>query len=681
MFCENCGKPNPDDAAFCEHCGAKIENAPQSAAVAAPVAVAAKPKISVIEKVKQIHQKNKLILPIAAAVVVVLIAVCILVSVLGKQVDVSKYMDIQVTGYEGYGELRYDFDGQSFALRALGLKEYKDYGDFEEADLDEDDLEKIQKENKGKQKNLEKLMDSISISVELPEGRTRKTLKNGDVIKFVIEMNEKTAKKLDITPKKLSFEYKVAELKGASSYNPLDNFAFTFEGYNNYGRYELVCTKTEERDLGSVIFTTQEGERYIEVEYKEGGYSDVFYVYYETDSEGLKNGDTVRMYIDAEPNRWAEYGVLLGYVEKEVSVEGLLDSQEYDFLANFGVVTEGYNGYGSYKVVCIKDDRKEVGSLVFVAQEGKRFIEVETLEGEYWGTIYAESETDSIALKNGDTVRMYTKSKGEYLARYGVTLVNLDKVVTVEGMPDLAAYDPFTNLRVDFTGMNGDGDATVTYLQSQVTVGDLTFDFAQGGIYKNGDYVTYLNYSLSNRWNLSNGQELTLTVGTNEGRLANNGVKLTQLQKTITVSNLASYATKLSDIRMLLGPVMDQAKSTLNDWLYDEWNYAVHGSYWGGSEPEIIVAPTLHKTILTVPKSSNNSTKNTLWLVFKATVKDSKLGEATEVYFALSIKNVAVTGNGELYLTTENFSKYKAELSYDDVYNNVIYAYNVDIFE
>ncbi len=677
MFCENCGKPNPDEALFCEHCGAKMEAvAPVAVATAAP-----KPKLALMEKVKQFHQKNKLVLPIAAAVLVVLIAVCIIISVVGKHVDVSNYMDIRVTGYDGYGVFTYVFDEESFAMRALGLKEYKGYGDFEEADLDEDELQDIQLDNKSKMKNLEKLMDSINISVELPEGRTRKTLKNGDVIKFVVELNEKTAKKLDITPKNLSFEYTVSDLKGPSSYNPLDNFTIDFEGYNGYGRYELVCTKTEERDLGSMIFTTREGQRYIEVAYKESGDTDSFYVYHETESDGLKNGDTVRMYMNVEPNMWASYGVLLGYVQKDVTVEGLEDLQEYDPMENFKVVFSGYNGYGSYELVCTKSERKEIGSLVFVTEEGSRYVEVEYVDGGYSNSYYVNTETDSSALKNGDSVRMYVSVQQNRWAEYGVVLKDTQKNISVAGLKDVQEYDPLSNLQVVFTGLNGDGDASIQYVKPQVAVGELTFDFERGGVYLGDEYITYLNYSISSKWGLSNGQELTLSVSSNENYLARNGVKLKQLQKTVTVSNLAVYASNLDSVRSLLGSVTDQAKSILNDWMYDEWNYAVHGSYWGGSDPKIIAEPVLHKVLLSVPKSSTNSTKNTLWLVFKATVQDSEITEPTEVYFTLCVKNIAVTGSGELYLTTERFDKYKAEMSYQDAYDKVIYAYNVDIFE
>ena len=72
MFCENCGKQIPDGSAFCDGCGAKLtqEAAPvASAQTEAPVAAPAKAPFfaTLLAKVKAIHQKNKLIFPIAGA--------------------------------------------------------------------------------------------------------------------------------------------------------------------------------------------------------------------------------------------------------------------------------------------------------------------------------------------------------------------------------------------------------------------------------------------------------------------------------------------------------------------------------------------------------------------------------------------------------------------------------------
>ena len=94
MFCEKCGKQLPDGSAFCDGCGAKVTQ--EAAPEAAPAAAPAKPSFfaTLLAKAKAIHQKNKLIFPIAGGVVVVAIALLIVFGILGKQVSVKDYMNL-----------------------------------------------------------------------------------------------------------------------------------------------------------------------------------------------------------------------------------------------------------------------------------------------------------------------------------------------------------------------------------------------------------------------------------------------------------------------------------------------------------------------------------------------------------------------------------------------------------
>ncbi len=574
MFCENCGKPIESGAAFCEHCGAKLTEEVQAAPVAAapaaaPVAVAAAPKVDIVARVKQLHAKNKFILPGIAAAIVVIIAVCLIVSALGKQVTVSDYLNVEVTGYEGNGQLHYDFDETAFALRALGLKEYDRYDSAE--NLDEDDLTLLEKKYKSQWKSVEKLISTMEITYELPEGRTSTTLKNGDVVTISVVLDENRAKDLGITPKRLTLEYTVAELKPVSAYDPFANFEVKFEGYQGYGSYSLVCSKTEELDLGDLIFVTTEGDNYIRIRYKDGGYSDSIYVYAEGNNGGLSNGDQVKLTASANQDNWLSQGVQLTQVETQVEVSGLKD---------------------------------------MVAADLKDYI---TLE---------------------------------------------------------------------FTGLDGDGSVKVVSKQDKVTIGELVFDFVNRDVYLGNERLTYFSFSLSKTWSLTNGEEITLTVDSNTDRLARYGVILDTEPEAYTVAGLASYATNLDAIRNSLGSVVESATSVLSNWLYDSWDYAVHNSYWSNSSnPEIVVAPALYKTLLTTPKSTDSYTKNTLWLIFTATLNDSKLGEAKVLYFALALDNIAVQADGTVYLTDTSFDKHYAREDYETIYNEKIVSFNLNIFE
>ncbi len=567
MFCENCGKPNDDNARFCEHCGAAFSQTPPVNPAAVPP-IAARPKEPLVKRIKQIHDKNKWLFPGAAAVIALIILACVVFSILGKQVPVSDYLNVEVSGYDGYGQLTYDFDELSFVMRVIGLKEYKEYGD---ADLEDEEFVDVMEEHKRKIEKLEKLITSIKITAELPEGRTKTTLKNGDIIIVTVNMDESQAEKLDVSLKNMTIEYTVSGLKDTLTYSPLENFNLVFDGYNGYGSYELVCTKTEEKDLGDLIFTTTEGESVIHILNKENEYTNSIYVYTEGDNNRLSNGDTIRMYITTEENRWISDGVMLAGISKEVAVSGLAPMQTIDLL---------------------------------------------------------------------------------------------------------------TNIQVHYEGINGDGDASLSYIEQVLTVGELTFDFKEKDVYIGEEYLTSFSFSFSNRRDLTNGDQITLETSVNEDRLAKYGVAVSQLSKEMTVSNLAAYAGDMDSIRESLATVTELAKTELMDWLYDSWNRAVHDSFFGNpSNQEIIAEPILHKAVLTTSKSSSSSTKNTLWLVFKGTLNDSKLETPTELYFALCLDNVAVKADGSLYLTDEYFDKYSAEPSYEEIYTNYIEEYNVNIYE
>ena len=574
MICEKCGKSNADEAKFCAHCGAAIPEAPAvpvaapEAAPAAATAVAAASKTSVFTKIKTFHQKHKLVIPIVAAVLVLAIIASVVLVTLGKQVSVSDYLKIEVTGYENYGEFNYDFDREAFALRAMGLKEYKGYGTAD--DLDEDDLEDLLDEDEKRAKLVERLVDSIKIKVKLPEGREN-NLKNGDVIKITIDVSESRAEKLGITLKDTEVKYTVSNLAEPAAYDVLANFQVVFEGYEGYGKYQLVCNKTEARDMGELVFKTEEGQRKIAVYHKEDNYTSNIYLYTEGDNGNLSNGQTVSVYNETDANRWISNGVVL---------------------------------------------------------------------------------------------------------------TNQRQDITVSGLKQIESFDLFANLKVEYIGLNGSGRAQIAYIQPQVTAGELTFDYEKGAVYRNGEYVTGLYFSLSSAYNLSNGDTITLSTSINESRLLQNGIRPGATEKTVTVENLAAYAENMDSIRNDLTEAVTETKNTLDKWLQDSWDYAVHATYWpAATEQTIVEAPVLHKAVLTTPENTGGSLKNTLWLVFKVTVNDSKFGDPTEIYIAMNIQNVAVRPDGTVYLSSVYVNKYTAKTSYDQVYSSYIQPNTQNIFE
>lgn len=577
MFCENCGKQNPDGTRFCENCGAPMQAAPAApaaapAAPAAPVAAPAAPaakKPGIVDKIKEIHKKNKLILPLIAAVLVVaVVLVCVFTS-LGKRVQLKNYLDVEVTGYEGYGDLDYEMDLFTLFMRMEGNKDAKQAGDYDPDNMTEMELSSLEK----KAKNYQKFMDSIKVSMSLPEGRTRDTLRNGDVVTFEVTCNEALAKKLKVKIITGTFTYEVQGLQEASVYDLLSNFDLKLEGYNGYGKASVTCLKTETKSFGDVTVTTKEGENRVVIETEDYG-TNTYGVYIEETKGNLKNGDKL--------------------------------------------------------VLTVHDTNED------------RFVE------------------------------------------QGLILTGMTKEIEVAGLKELVTGNLFEYINCEFTGIDGDGRAKIVPKQDTVKIGDLEFDMVNNRAKQDGKNVASFYFNINKNYDLKNGGEITIELSAGEDTLAHYGVSLSEYSKKVTVSGLGAYASGVEGIKKAGNYAELEAwgKTVVNDYLNDSWGVAVHSSYFKDyGAPVIGQDMKLHKLILTTPKSTTSYTKNTLWLVYSVTLDDDSM-DPTLYYFAVYATNVVVMGDGTVeYMEFGSEGKYTGSSDYDKLYNDRIYAYNLNIFE
>lgn len=432
MFCENCGSQIPDGSVFCENCGAKMEPAAAPVAPVATDAPAKKPVTfaSLVEKVKAIHQKNKLIFPIAGAVLVVAIALIIVFSILGKQVSMKDYLNITMEGYDGYGRMVYEFGDVSFGMRAVGDKDSKEFGDHDDEEyfiaFEPSDVSKDYRKNLTKAK---KLVESIEISCEMPEGKTSDALKNGDVITFTVEVNEKLAEDLGITIKDTTFEYTVEGLEPIAQFDVLSYFDLKAEGYDGYGKVELACNQTGSKQVGGITFDMEEGEERIRYS-SEDGYNGSIYVYINGDTYNKSNGDTVEVTLDVYTDGFVSYGVEVIGLEKEYTVSGLKETTEVDLLQYYKVEFTGLNGSGGAKVTPTQETLT-VGDLTvdLASGEWKR-------DGDYVTSTYVRV-SDSWGLSNEDVIKLYFNPSESTFSENGIKFKATEQELTVS---NLAAY-------------------------------------------------------------------------------------------------------------------------------------------------------------------------------------------------------------------------------------------------
>lgn len=130
-------------------------------------------------------------------------------------------------------------------------------------------------------------------------------------------------------------------------------------------------------------------------------------------------------------------------------------------------------------------------------------------------------------LSNGDivTVTATFEDNGQYDLNYRFT--NGSKTFTVSGLVDGKTVDPFAEeyVSVTFSGISTHGEANLEILSDEAP-------------------ISLFTYTLSQYWNLSNGDTITLTAKVNENALLKIGYLMPEtLEKTITVSGLEEGKT------------------------------------------------------------------------------------------------------------------------------------------
>ncbi len=459
MFCENCGKPNPDGASFCEGCGAPLaapqaapapapapagnfcescghpnapdtrfcENcgAPMSTPVDAPVppVAPAAPKENIFTK---LHKKNKFILPGIGAGILVLIVAIVLIIVLGNQIHMDDYMKLEVQGVDGYGMLDYDLDEASLALRLVGNKKAEGYLENSEEIWGEAAAAQLLQKPQ-----VIALVNSINVEMEFPEGVENGRLKNGDVVNITITCNQEIAKMCDVTLKDVTMQYKVEGLGEAEVYDVLSAFTVEFEGYNGYGAYSIRCKEASSIKKGELTFTVDPDSNYIEVQSDDGDMWDSLYLSLPW-TENLSNGEKIELDLGVEPTRYASYGVLLEGVQQEIEVTGLKEIESFDLFEYYTFKLTGISGQGRVEAVP-NQETVTVGDLEFDLADQYVYN-----NGDYVTSYYFHF-SESYNLSNGDTLSVEASINNDYLGRYGVQVTATTYETVIEGLGEYAS--------------------------------------------------------------------------------------------------------------------------------------------------------------------------------------------------------------------------------------------------
>ena len=246
MYCYKCGTKLEDDAIFCQECGAKqidvqeTSNMTNDSSAETKVDKTSDNHNSIIEKLK----KNKMIVGIVLAVLVIVIGVLVMIGTRKPSVKLNDYVTITVEGCDPNGTASIDFDKDRFEADYGELleKKVKKADDPSPYVSDEEKLEAI----------LESLDDGAAYNKFLRDcvdGDFDKdsNLKHGDVITFQWDCDDEYAlKTYGVKLKYSDIEYKVENLdKYVTSEDELTDDALkelqdkARKDYEEYEEYNL----------------------------------------------------------------------------------------------------------------------------------------------------------------------------------------------------------------------------------------------------------------------------------------------------------------------------------------------------------------------------------------------------------------------------------------------------------
>ena len=301
MYCKKCGAQNQDGEKFCMQCGANIMENPAPASVPTEAATTQTPKPK-----KKLPKWALIAIPVAVILLIILI-VCLIIN--GNTVKMNKqYIDFEVEGYNGYGEVYAEIDWEAVSEKyGSKLKKAFNGGGMLGSMFEVDPVEVM----------------SMLVDIELDyEGE----LKNGDTIKYKWVVADELYDLFDIEFKFKDGTYKVTGLEEIESVNIFDKITVTFNGYDGVGS----------------------------VSAKSDGYGDVLYYYMDFDkTSDLKNGDVITLTLSENGVEYFfdEYEKAPSCVSMQYTVEGLEEPTSYNPFEHLELDLSGMNGFTTAKVI------------------------------------------------------------------------------------------------------------------------------------------------------------------------------------------------------------------------------------------------------------------------------------------------------------------------------------------
>ena len=219
--------------------------------------------------------------------------------------------------------------------------------------------------------------------------------------------------------------------------------------------------------------------------------------------------------------------------------------------------SSGYDGYGKASISVDWDKlEKDYGKKVKYSSKGKKEYGVLTYAFEPMSVLHDAvsgiSLDKSEKLSKGDKVKYTWKVSDDTTKSINYKLNYKDGEFEVKKLNELSKFDPFEDVKVNFSGIAPNGKAEIEY---------------NGG----GDILHEYNFKLDKFDKLKNNDTVTVSLNLDENKIASMadmyGRIPEKMSQTYTVSGLETYVTQYSELPQdFIKEVNDKAKEVVKEY-------------------------------------------------------------------------------------------------------------------
>ncbi|MBQ8995114.1 MAG: hypothetical protein IJ091_04810 [Oscillospiraceae bacterium] len=325
-------------------------------------------------------------------------------------------------------------------------------------------------------------------------------------------------------------------------------------------------------------------------------------------------------------------------------------------LGKYVVVT--YDGYDEYGTATASLDWealfKKYGDNITYTRKAKGMAQ-KTSAMEYLMTVVSYKVDKTSDLSNGEEIHVTFTVPSNINEILKCKIKADDLTIKVKGLEALTEIDPFADLTVTFSGVDGEGTAEYSY---------------------SGFGLGTRDFSIDNSYDLSEGQTVKITVDeySIEWLAKDYGLKPTVTEKEYTVEGLGHYLASASELS-------DKDKTTIEEnaqyWVNDYIN-----SNWSLNKVKLI-STTAVGNYVQVAKDASTWPVSEYAVVFKILSQISGENDTTEnvtQYMSVSYRNIVINSDGTATFYADDHTlssnNFRVEVKYGDSfweYNSYYY--------